>query len=171
MKNYTNAEGEKSRAKPKIIVFSALLLGLFSANAQQATIAAGGNASGSGGNASYTIGQVAYTSQTGSAGTVTQGVQQPFEISTLSGQEFTNIILEALVYPNPTTAKITLKISDLAAENLNYQMYDIQGRMMSDGKISSPETVFDVENYPTATYLLKINSNTKELKTFKIIKN
>ena len=48
--------------------------------AQEAVSAAGGNASGSGGTASYTIGQVAYTTNSSASGTITQGVQQPYEI-------------------------------------------------------------------------------------------
>jgi hypothetical protein len=46
--------------------------------AQETVSTSGGNASGSGGSASYTIGQVAYTSNTSSAGTVSQGIQQPY---------------------------------------------------------------------------------------------
>ena len=139
--------------------------------AQQATVTSGGNATGTGGKVSYSIGQVADKTQTGTTGTITQGVQQPFEIVTLSGEEFANIRLEAVVYPNPTVSNVTLKISDFNLENLNYQLFDIQGRLINQGKISNAETVLDMERYTTSTYILKINSNTTELKTFKIIKN
>ena len=139
--------------------------------AQQAVISSGGNASGTGGSTNYSIGQVTYKTQTGTNGNVSQGVQQPIEIFTLSGEEFVNIKLEAVVYPNPTTSNVTLKISNLNLDNLNYQFFDIQGRLIGDGKISNEETVFQMEQYPIANYILKINSNSKELKTFKIIKN
>jgi hypothetical protein len=46
-------------------------------NAQETITTSGGNASGSGGSVSFTVGQVAYTTNTSSAGTVSQGVQQP----------------------------------------------------------------------------------------------
>ncbi|MEO8235558.1 MAG: T9SS type A sorting domain-containing protein [Flavobacterium sp.] len=139
--------------------------------AQQTTNASGGNASGAGGNSSYAIGQVVYTTQTGATGIVTQGVEQPFEIVTLSGAEFTNIKLEAIIYPNPTTVNVTLKISDFDLENLNYQLYDIQGKLINEGKISNEETILNMGSYSKSTYILKVNSATKELKTFKIIKN
>ena len=139
--------------------------------AQQNTIASGGNATGSGGSVSYSVGQVVYKIQTGTTGTVSPGLQQPIEIFTLSGQEFVNIKLEAIIFPNPTTTNVTLKISNFNSDNLNYQLFNILGRLISHGKISNEETVFHMEQYPTATYILKINSDTKELKTFKIVKN
>lgn len=155
--------------KPKIIT-ALLFLFAMNMNAQNATVTSGGNATGTGGSVSYSIGQVAYKTQTGTNGTITQGVQQPFEIVTLSGEEFTNIKLEAVIYPNPTTSFVNLEIRNYAIENLRYQLFDINGRLLTDNKILNEETVIDMERYPTATYLLKVNSSNNELKTFKIIK-
>ena len=81
-----------------------------------------------------------------------------------------NIKLEAIIFPNPTNTNVTLKISNFNSDNLNYQLFNILGRLISHGKILNEETVFQMEQYPTSTYILKINSDTKELKTFKIIK-
>jgi hypothetical protein len=140
-------------------------------NAQNTTVASGGNALGAGGTVNYSIGQMADKTQTGTTGTITQGVQQPFEIVTLSGTDFTHIRLEAIIYPNPTITNVTLKISESNLENLNYQLFDIQSRLITEGKISNQETIFDMQRYSASTYILKVNSNSKELKTFKIIKN
>ena len=139
--------------------------------AQQSTMAAGGNATGVGGTASFSVGQVVYRSQTGTTGTITQGVQQPFEILTLSGAEFTDIVLEASIYPNPTTSLVNLTIKNYALENLNYQLFDIQGKFIEEKKVTLESTIINLERFPTSTYILKINSNFKEIKTFKIIKN
>lgn len=139
--------------------------------AQQTTVTSGGNASGTGGTVSYTIGQVADKTQTGTTGTITQGIQQPFEIVTLSGEEFTNIALAGVVYPNPTISNVTLKISNFSLENMDYQLFDIQGRLVREGKISNEETILEMERYAASTYILKVNSHYKELKTFKIVKN
>lgn len=157
--------------KPKIIAALVFFFGILKVNAQQATLASGGNATGAGGKVSYSVGQVAYKTQTGSNGNVNQGVEQAIEIFILSGEEFANIKLEAIVFPNPTVSSVTLKISNFSLDNLNYQFFDIQGRLIKEAKIANEETVFEMDNYPTATYILKINSNTKDLKTFKIIKN
>lgn len=171
MKNYTRVRSKLSGAKLKFTIGLMLLLGMLKMQAQQTTVASGGNATGAGGKISYTIGQIVDKAQTGSTGTITQGVQQPFEIVTLSGEEFAGIKLEAVVYPNPTISNVTIKISDSNLENLNYQLFDIQGKLINEGKISNEETFLNMETYTVSTYVLKINSATKELKTFKIIKN
>lgn len=139
--------------------------------AQQATAASGGNATGPGGTVSYSIGQAADKTQTSTTGTITQGVQQPFEIVTLSGSEFTNIQLEAIVFPNPTVLNVTLKIINSDLENFSYQLFDLRGRLLGEAKISNEETLIEMDRYPSATYLLKVNSSSRELKTFKILKN
>lgn len=161
MKNY----------KLKTITAFLFLFGIMNVNAQKATVASGGNATGSGGTVSYSIGQVADKTQSGTTGTITQGVQQPFEIVTLSGSEFTNIKLEAIVFPNPTVLNVTLKITNSDLENFSYQLFDLRGRLLNEGKISNEETIIEMDRHPSATYLLKVNSNSKELKTFKILKN
>ncbi len=55
-----------------------LLLGLGGLQAQENTIATGGEATGAGRTASYSVGQVVYTTATGANGSVAQGVQQPY---------------------------------------------------------------------------------------------
>lgn len=71
---------------------------------QNAIPATGGNASGSGGSVSYSVGQVTYLINTGTSGSVAQGVQQPYEISVVTGiEEASGIELEFSVYPNPAS--------------------------------------------------------------------
>ncbi len=61
----------------KTITLFALFAG-FTIHAQQATTATGGDASGSGGTVASSVGQIVYTTNTGTTGSVVQGVQQPF---------------------------------------------------------------------------------------------
>ena len=62
------------------------LTGFVTAIQAQKTIpSSGGNASGTGGKISYTVGQVVYTTNKGSNGSAAQGVQQPYEISAITG--------------------------------------------------------------------------------------
>ena len=55
--------------------------------AQEAISVSAGEASGSGGSSSYNVSQVFYTTNTGTAGSLSQGVQQPFEFQILSNLE------------------------------------------------------------------------------------
>ena len=139
--------------------------------AQSASVAAGGNATGSGGSSSYSIGQVVYIAASGGGGTSIQGVQIPAEITTLSGEEFTQISLEMMVYPNPTTSFVNLKINNFDFQDLNYQLTDLNGREIANQKIAASETVIELQNLSNAIYLLNVNDKNKTIKTFKIIKN
>ncbi len=139
--------------------------------AQNATVASGGNASGSGGSSSYTVGQIAYTNAIGSNGSVNQGAQQPFEIFTLGTNDFPEIVLSMSVYPNPTTAFLNLSIPNYSSENIGYQLFDLQGKILKSDRILQQESQISLENLPSAIYLLTVSDNNKPLKTFKIIKN
>lgn len=153
------------------LLFSILLgIGLTSAKAQQATVASGGVASGINGNTSYSIGQIVYSTNLGSTGTISQGIQQPYEIYTLGTGNFPNISLQMIVYPNPTTSSINLKIENLTSSNLEYQLFDLLGKQIASQKISQTETQISLENFPSTTYFINVSDNSKTIKSFKIIK-
>jgi hypothetical protein len=159
--------------KFNVAIFVFCLLGFGTTIQAQNTIpASGGNASGSGGSVSYSVGQVVYTTNTGTNGSVTQGVQQPYEISVVTGiVEAEDISLEMVVYPNPATDFIKLKIENYEVQNLRYQLFDINGSLLQDNLIVGNEISIDMSNYMSATFFLKVTDNNKVIKTFKIIKN
>jgi hypothetical protein len=139
--------------KTKLSAILFLGLGLTLVEAQNAIPATGGNASGTGGTASQTIGQVVYITISGTNGTVTQGVQQPYEISVVDGiKEALGIVLEISVYPNPTADYISLKIENYEVEGLRYQVYDINGSLLQDNKVEGIETSIIMSNYVNGTY-------------------
>jgi hypothetical protein len=140
--------------------------------AQNSISASGGNASGSTGKVSYSVGQVVYTEYTGTNGSVAQGVQQPYEISVVTGiEEASDISMEIVVYPNPATDFIKLKIENYDVQNLRFQLYDLNGSLLQENKIVGNETNIVMSNYMSATYFLKVTNNTKLIKSFKIIKH
>jgi len=151
---------------------SVLLLGLaLTVQAQQATTATGGDASGSGGTVAYSVGQIVYTTYTGSNGSVAQGVQQPYEISIVQGIEENSIQLELTAYPNPTTNYLTLNVGNFQLSTLSFQLYDISGKLIESRKIISSTETIAMANLASATYFLKVSNKNNEVKTFKIIKN
>jgi hypothetical protein len=146
-------------------------LGLTGIYAQQAIPASGGNGSGGGGTVSYTIGQIVYSTNTGTNGSVAEGVQQPFEISVVTAvEEAKDITLEFVVYPNPATDFVVLKIGDYEPENLSYYLYDNGGKLIEKTKIQGRETNISMQALSPATYFLKVSEKNQVLKTFKIIK-
>jgi hypothetical protein len=157
--------------KLKKLQLGVLLLGLgLTTQAQQAVTATGGDASGSGGTVAYSVGQVVYTTNTEATGSVAQGVQQPYEISIVSGFEVDQVNLSLQVYPNPTADYLSLNVGDLDLSNLKFQLFDIQGRLIEDKKIANNIETIRMDNLQGAVYFLKVFNNNKALKTFKIIK-
>lgn len=138
--------------------------------AQQNTVSSGGEASGSGGTVSYSTGQTDYITTTGSGGTTTQGVQQPFEIFVFTGVEETTIILQATVFPNPAQHSLTLTLGSISSP-MSFSIYDANGKLIKQENLFFTQTIISISELSAGIYFLKINDNKKELKSFKIIKN
>jgi len=157
--------------KTKLIIMFSLIFSITGIKAQQGYTAAGGVASGSGGTAAYSVGQIVYTSNTGAGGSVAQGVQQPYEISIVLSLEDHQISLNMKVYPNPTSDFLILNVGNFELSTLNFELFDVSGKLLESKKITSSTEIISMENLPSSTYFLKVTSNNEEVKTFKIIKN
>ena len=156
----------KNKSRP-IILLTAGLLWAGLAQSQESANASGGDATGSGGTVAYSVGQVVYTSNTSSSGTVDQGVQHAFEIYTVGIKE-TELNISLSVFPNPTVDYLTLQIRDYNNEKLSYQLFDMQGKQLSNGQITAQQTQIDMTGLPTATYF--VNQENKQVQSFEIIK-
>jgi hypothetical protein len=156
----------------KLITVLLLSIGMSGLQAQEAIPASGGDALGRGGSLSYSVGQVVYVTNTGPSGSVAQGVQQPNKTLVITGiVETDGNRLEFLVYPNPSTNFIKLKVEDFKPDNFSYQLYDSHGSLLQNKEIVGVETVIQTEYLTPAAYFLRIIDNNKEEKTFTIIKN
>ena len=139
---------------------------------QESLTTAGGEATGIG-TASYSIGQVAYSNNTGSNGSVSQGVQQVYtivDVVDLVGGLAT-INLELAAYPNPTNNALTLNIGNYNNQNLSYRLCDMQGKLLDSKKVINRSTEIGMQDLPASTYLLNIVDQESLIKTFRIIKN
>lgn len=176
-KNKKSASGkfQGERRKVQVLGVAMLLTLVFSfstVSAQESINATGGNASGSRGSVNYSVGQVVYTTNTGTNGSVAQGVQQSFEISAVTGlDEAKGITLLINVYPNPTADYLTLCIDEFNISNLSYQLFDMNGKLLQNEKITGNQTSIVMSNLTPATYFVKVIQGNKEVKIFKIIKN
>ena len=152
-------------------LFIAVFWGAF-CYAQQAISTAGGEATGAGGIVSFTVGQTPSVSLMSSLGSVIPGIQQPFEIydvTNLNSNKEITLVCE--VYPNPATDFLNLKVQHNRFENLSYQLIDLDGKILEERPIKEVETSISLQHYLFTTYFLRVTYNTKEIKTFKIIKN
>ena len=139
--------------------------------AQTAITAAGGNTSGGGGTVSYTVGQIVYTTISSGNHSVAQGVQQPYEISVITGIEKAgDISLNIIVYPNPASDIIRLKTGDYESSHLRYRLYDVNGRLLLTGKVDDDETSIAIGHLKPAAYILIVTEKNISIKSFSIIK-
>jgi len=157
--------------KKAITLLSLIVTSWISIHAQETILPAGNEAMGSGGTSSYSVGQVVYTTNTGANGSVAQGVQQVYDISTSSGNKITDIILEMSVYPNPTKDNLTLKFDNNKYSGLSYQLFDINGKIINQNKLIENNTTIKMRDLPNSIYFLKVIKNNTPIKSFKIIKN
>jgi hypothetical protein len=64
-----------------------------------------------------------------------------------------------------------LRIDEFDISDLSYQLYDMQGKLLRNEKITSNQTRIVMSNLAPATYSVKVVQGNKEIKTFKIVKH
>ena len=157
------------RYKTSLIIL--LVLILTEVSAQNTILTTGANATGNGGSVSYSVGQIVYTSEIGITGSLTQGVQQSYDISIVNGIENAKINLEISAFPNPTTSNLILTINDIEFSNMTFQLFDVTGKLLQEKIIIDNQTIVDMNYYSPGIYFVKIQNESIEFKNFKIIKH
>lgn len=154
-----------------------VLSGLSESHAQGTVVSTGSDLSGTGGSVSYTLGQTTYSNNSGTGGSELQGVQQPYEIFTITGIKENDLIrLNYSISPNPVTDALTLKVEKSPFKDMSFQLFDLEGHLVAKENLSGDITTIYMNNYLPSTYFLRVletreNGSIKQLKTFKIIKN
>lgn len=143
-----------------------------SLHAQESFSASSDQVSGAGGSLSYSVGQVVYATYSDkNTGSVSQGVQQTYNITALLGVEIAAIKLELMAYPNPTQDILTIKIDNYKNQSLIYQLYDLQGKLWDSQFLQGAQTQLDMKDLARGSYLLSIQEKEAIIKTFRVIKN
>ena len=138
--------------------------------AQEGFVSSGNSATGSGGSISYSIGQVCYAVQSGAAGTIVEGVQQPFEISGLSINDLiSDTTLNCKVYPNPTSDFIILETGDGTTFDITYQLINNLGKELKCGTYRNKVQI-NMQACLPGMYCLRVISPKGICKSFKIVK-
>lgn len=135
--------------------------------AQNSVNAAGGDAVGAGGSLAYSVGQVTYTTISNPLISVSQGVQQAYEVSQVSLDE--SFVQQILVYPNPANDLIQISVEN--SVDLCYELSDEFGKVLCVGRFYLQANSLSIKEYPPATYFLRIQDDSIGKSTiFKIIK-
>lgn len=153
----------------RILVGILLPLSCLGQSTEQNVISSSGNQYNNGAvQLSYTIGEPVIETVSNSSNALTQGFHQTSW--NFLGVENLNADLFVTVYPNPVGDALTVKTEQY--DNLSYQLFDENGRMIVEGKLLNNETLLNTSNLIPATYSLKILNNQLEMvKLFKLLKS
>jgi len=143
-----------------------LLLTSACVTAQEIVATQGDSYTNSSGSIDFTIGEVIINAGTDGANDLTQGFHQ-------TNWNFVSIedhvsSYEAIIFPNPTSAILNIRTGSF--ENVTYTLYDAQGKLVLQDKLSSVQTPIQVSQLAPGSYSLTLSTATQNLKTFQLIK-
>lgn len=143
-----------------------MLLTTITATAQEVVSTQGDSYSNGSAKIDFTIGEVVINSGTDGTNDLTQGFHQTNW--NFLGVEDHAPSYEATVFPNPTSEVLNIRTSTF--ENVTYTLYDAQGKLVLQDKLSAEQTAIQVSQLAPGGYSLTLNNETQNLKTFKLVK-
>jgi hypothetical protein len=75
----------------------------------------------------------------------------------------------ANIFPNPANDFITIQLSDVSIEQVNYSVFDISGRKLNSGIVFSNNETVDFTPYTKGIYFIRLN-NDKKQQVVKVVK-
>ena len=151
--------------KKNILLVLSLLISVC-ATAQEVVSTQGDSYSNTSGSIDFTVGEVVINTGTDGSNSITQGFHQ--SNWSLVGVVDHDLSYEAIVFPNPT--EDILNIRTHAFENVMYSLYDAQGKLIIQNKLSAEQTLIQVSHLAAGSYSLILNNKAQKLKTFKLVK-
>lgn len=150
--------------KNTLVLFS--LFASISVSAQEVVATQGDSYSNASASIDFTIGEVIIATETDGTNNITQGFHQT-NWNFLGVEDFAPNY-EAIIFPNPTQDVLNIKTSSF--ENVTYTLYDAQGKLVMQNILSAEQTPIQVSQLAPGAYSLRLNDETQNLKTFKLIK-
>ena len=161
-----------SRTRIQFYGIVILFMGMvFNAGAQTAFVSAGSHMSNENGSVSASIGQIFYT-QAGDTEYVIEGVQQPYEISLITGikdPSFSDWAPD--VFPNPVQDLLSLELNCDDWSEVSAQLINTNGQVLLDLHVGDMLTGINMSVYEPGLYYLSLQKSNGEKRMFKIIKN
>ena len=151
--------------KITLVLFS--LFATLTVSAQEVVSTQGDSYSNGSGSIDFTIGEVVINTGTDGTNDLTQGFHQTNW--NFVGLDDNDPSYEATIFPNPTSELLNIRTSTF--ENVTYTLYDAQGKLILQDKLSAEQTPIQVSQLAPGSYSLTLNNQTQNLKTFKLIKH
>ena len=137
---------------------------------QDAVVPSGGEGQGSGGTISYTVGQVFYHYYPGDEANITEGVQQAYEISVITGSDQDAYQLHLSAFPNPVADRLVLESAAPDHVPLQWSMYSLSGQILDQGILEGKRVEINTQHLSASTYFIHISQDDQTVQSFKIIK-
>ena len=153
------------------LLLIALFSGCFSIlTAQEVISSAGNHAEASGIQISWTLGEPFIETLTGTNNILTQGFHQTnLNVTSIDELKFPGLTLK--VYPNPTDYILTIQFEGRIDVKLQYALFDVNGKILLDKKITENPEEINMMRYAAGNYLLSITTiDGAPVQKFKIIK-
>ena len=137
--------------------------------AQSAVVASGGDAVSSSGSVSFSIGQISNAQATASTGSLSEGVQQPFEFFEVTVNEVLREIGISL-FPNPALTDVMIELPTFQ-EGIVARFYSSNGSLIEEVNIFSKSTSVNVRNWAASTYYMQLSDSSGNTSTYKLVKH
>ncbi len=144
-------------------------IGPLTAKGQDGFSTMGGDASGTTGSEAFSVGLVVYTELSGPGGSMSQGIQHPYEVFPVAVAEQDDAF-QASVYPNPVEGILYME-TGTPADNASYQLFDAGGKELMQQSITAPLSRLDLSQLPAGVYLLRLNQGNNHARSFTIVKH
>lgn len=154
---------------PCLIACVCFGIGPLTATGQDGFSTMGGDASGSTGSEAFSVGLVVYTELSGPGGSMSQGIQHPYEVFPVAVAEQDGAF-QASVYPNPVEGILYMETGTLA-DNASYQLFDAGWKELLQQSITAPLSRLDLTQLPAGVYLLRLNQGNNHTRSFTIVKH
>lgn len=160
-----NLRKKIDRMKTTILIVCLLFSASF-LNAQETISTQGDSYTNPTGSIDFTIGEVVINTGTDGSHDITQGFHQTDW--NFLGVEDHVPTYEAAIFPNPSSDVLNIKTSTF--ENVTYTLFNAQGKLVLQDKLSAELTPIQVCGLASGAYTVLLTNETQNLKTFKLIK-
>jgi hypothetical protein len=151
--------------KKHTFVFVSLLASL-SSYGQEVIASQGDSYSTPQGNVNFTIGEVVINTGTDGVNDITQGFHQTNW--NFLGIEDYSPDYYITIFPNPSSDLLNIQTNSF--ENVEYTLYDAQGKLVFHSTLTDKLTQVTVNELAPGNYSLTLNNKGQKLKTFKLTK-
>lgn len=151
--------------KKNTLGFFSLLFTL-SLSAQEVVSTQGSSYSNASGAIDFTIGEVIINTGTSGTASLTQGFHQ-------TNWKFLGLTdfapnYDVTIFPNPTSEFLTIQTNSY--ENVQYSLFDAQGKIVLEGNLTNSQTQLKVNQLANGNYTLSLSKEKLLLKTMKLVK-